>query len=547
MSVKRIEDSPQKQQAVQKPQVSVAKSTATMSMCTLISRVTGFVRTWAMAFAMGNTVLAAGFALANNLPNMIYELVAGGILSTAFLPIYLQQRNIRGKEQGALYANNLLSVVVLILGLIALLASIFAPQVMVTQSLFSNTSDATVKQAVFFFRFFSFQIIFYGMSAVFGGLLNAEREYFWPAISSVFMNIISIITFFGYPFISAHTSWGNAWIAIGVTLSIAVMACIQIPKLIKTGFKIKPYINFKGEGLRDTVKLALPAIVCTCINLIALSFMNSCALVVADNGPSSIQYAWMWYQFPYGVLGVALSTAMFTEMSECTSKNDWNGFKENVYKGLRSTFLLIIPMAALVFVCANNLIGLYAAGKFTNDQIEPIALLLRGWTFVMPLYAAYMFIYRAYSSMKDLKTVTIVNFFLTIVQVFLYMTLLGAYDSGFHVGLVGIAISDFVFYGLAFMTLLIIMTKRLGTLHFASLVFPVVKVSIASLIGALVCMSVNALCAIVAGGIYGVVFNLITLVISGFIGLSVILLFCRLFKVSEITSFFNAVIRRFKR
>ena len=58
---------------------SVARSTAVMSACTLVSRVTGFVRTWAMAFALGNTVMAAGFALANNLPNMIYELVAGGV------------------------------------------------------------------------------------------------------------------------------------------------------------------------------------------------------------------------------------------------------------------------------------------------------------------------------------------------------------------------------------------------------------------------------------------------------------------------------------
>ncbi len=525
---------------------SVAKSTATMSICTLISRITGFVRTWAMAYAFGNTVLAAGYALANNLPNMIYELVAGGILSTAFLPIYLQQRNVRGRKEGALYANNLLSVAVLVLGIIAVLASIFAPQVMVTQSLFSKASDATVEQAVFFFRFFAFQIVFYGMSAVFSGLLNAEREYFWPAISSVFMNIISIITFFGYPLISANTSWGNTWIAIGVTLSIAIMAFIQVPKLIKTGFKIRPYINFKGEGLRDTVKLALPAIICTCINLIALSFMNSCALVVADNGPSSIQYAWMWYQFPYGVLCVALSTAMFTEMSECTSRGDVQGYKKNVLSGLRSTFMLIIPMAALVFVCASNLIGLYSAGKFTDDQIAPIALLLRGWAFVMPFYAAYMFLYRAYSSMKDLKTVTIVNFFLTIIQVTLYMALLGVFNKEFSLGLVGIAMADFVFYGLAFSTLLIIMVKRIGSIGFKTLLWPIVKVVIASVIGAAVCAAVSGICASIAGTSGGVLFNFIALVVSGLIGLVIIFVLCKLFKVSEITAFLNAILRKIK-
>ena len=294
---------------------SIARSTAMMSGLTLVSRVTGFVRTWAMAFALGNTVLAASFSLANNLPNMIYELVAGGVLSTAFLPIYLQQRNMRSREEGNRYASNLLSLAIIFLGVIALLASIFSPQVMLTQTLFSSSSSETVENAVWLFRFFAFQIIFYGVSAIFGGLLNAEREYFWPAISSVFMNLIIIATFFAYPFVNAASGQaGLLLLAIGTTLSIAVMACVQIPALVKAGFRFRFRIDLHDEGLHETLKLALPAILCTAINLVSLSFMNSCALHVAANGPASVSYAWMWYQFPYGVLGVALSTALFTEM-----------------------------------------------------------------------------------------------------------------------------------------------------------------------------------------------------------------------------------------
>ena len=182
-----------------------------MSAATLVSRLTGFIRTWAMAFALGNTFLAASYSLANNLPNMIYELVAGGVLSTAFLPIYLQQRNMRSRKEANKYASNLLSVTIVLLGVISLLASIFAPQVMVTQSLFSSASNETVEAAIWLFRFFAFQIVFYGISAVFGGLLNAERRYFWPAVSSIFMNIISIITFFGYPFVSelGYAQWAR--------------------------------------------------------------------------------------------------------------------------------------------------------------------------------------------------------------------------------------------------------------------------------------------------------------------------------------------------
>ena len=307
---------------------SVARSTALMSACTLVSRATGFIRTWAMAFALGNTVMAAGFSLANNLPNMIYELVAGGVLSTAFLPIYLQQRNQSSGEAASAYASNLLSIAIVLLGGISLLASIFAPQVMVTQSLFSSASEETVTAAVWFFRFLSFEILFYGVSAIFGGILNAEREFFWPAISSVFMNIVAIVGFFGYPFISAaDATAGTTWLGATNLLSIAVMAFVQLPALRRTGVRFRFRIDLRGPGLAETLRLALPAIACTAINLVGLSVMNSCALHVAANGPASVGYAWMWYQFPYGVLGVALSTAMFTEMSDAVSRGETERFK----------------------------------------------------------------------------------------------------------------------------------------------------------------------------------------------------------------------------
>lgn len=526
---------------------SVARSTATMSLCTLASRATGFIRTWAMAFALGNTIMAAGFSLANNLPNMIYELVAGGVLSTAFLPIYLQQRNRRSQEAANDYASNLLSIAVVILGVIALIASIFAPQVMVTQSLFSSAADQTVERAVWFFRFFAFQIIFYGLSAIFSGLLNAEREFFWPAICSVFMNVISIIAFIGYPFISAvNETAAMTWLATGVTLSIAVMAFVQIPALRKTGIKLRPYITFKGEGLRETVRLATPAIASTAINLVALSFMNSCALWVADNGPASVSYAWMWYQFPYGVLGVALSTAMFTEMSECTSRRDWEGFKTNMRQGLKMTWMLIIPMAAMVLVCADQLIGLYAAGKFTANDIEPVASLLRGWAFNLPLYAGYMFLFMAYSSMKDMKTVAWVNFVLTFFQVGLYLLFTGVIIPSFTFGLVGIAVADIFVYLARVIVLLYILRRRMDNLQLRELVAPTVKVFIATVVGACAAWGFGSALTLVVnmqnmGGAF------VGLIFTGIVGLGVIYVGCRILHIEEIDNFANSILRRLRR
>ncbi len=525
---------------------AVAKSTAVMSLCTLVSRATGFVRTWAMAFALGNTVMAAGFSLANNLPNMIYELVAGGVLSTAFLPIYLQQRNQRGTKASSDYASNLLSIAMVFLGLIALLASIFAPQVIVTQSLFSSASDETVSAAVWFFRFLAFEIVFYGASAVFSGILNAEREFFWPAISSVFMNIIAIIGFFAYPFISdVDLQAGTTWLGVTMLLSIAVMAFVQIPALLKTGIRFRFIIDFNGEGFKDTIKLALPAIACTAINLVSLSIMNSCALHVASNGPSSISYAWMWYQFPYGVLGVALSTAMFTEMSDAVSRKDRARFREHMLAGLSTTLMLIIPMAAMLFSCAYELIGLYSAGRFGADDIAPIATLLMGWAVNLPIYAAYMFVYRVFSALKDMKTVAICNAVLTCFQVCFYVVFTGVVPLGGFTGfgLIGIALGDICFYTLMLLTLLTVLQRRMSSLSVHGIVPSVAKVSLASLVGGAAAFVLSrALDGLLATGT--AVGSLVALCITGVVGLSIIWVGCRLLHVDEITRMAEAVKRK---
>ena len=529
-----------------KTREQVAKSTAVMSLCTLASRATGFVRTWAMAFALGNTVMAAGFSLANNLPNMIYELVAGGVLSTAFLPIYLQQRNQHGTKASSDYASNLLSIAVVFLGVIALLASIFAPQVIMTQSLFSSASSETVTSAVWFFRFLAFEIVFYGISAVFSGILNAEREFFWPAISSVFMNVIAIIGFFGYPFIaSSNTQAATTWLGITMLASIAVMAFVQLPALLKTGIRFRFLIDFNGEGFRDTIKLALPAIACTAINLVSLSIMNSCALHVAANGPSSISYAWMWYQFPYGVLGVALSTAMFTEMSDAVSRKDRIRFRENMLAGLSTTLMLIIPMAAMLFSCAYELIGLYSAGRFSAGDIEPIATLLMGWAINLPIYAAYMFVYRVFSALKDMKTVAICNAVLTCFQVLFYVTFTGVIKLGpFEgFGLIGIAVGDICFYTLMLITLLTILQKRMRSLNIASIAPSVFKVTIASLVGGVAAFFLSrALDGLLSTTT--AVGSFIALVITGVVGLSIIWVGCRILHVDEIGRMVDAVRRK---
>lgn len=98
------------------------------------------MRTWAMAFALGSTMLASSYQVANNLPNMLYELVVGGMLVTAFLPVYVSVKDRLGVKGGNEYASNLLSLTFIVLGFVALLCTIFAPALIYTQSFMNDQS-----------------------------------------------------------------------------------------------------------------------------------------------------------------------------------------------------------------------------------------------------------------------------------------------------------------------------------------------------------------------------------------------------------------------
>mgnify|MGYP000361561414 CR=1 FL=1 len=173
---------------------TVGRSAGLMTILTILSRVTGFIRTWAMAAAIGMSLLSSSYQVANNLPNMLYELVMGGMLVTAFLPVYMGVRREQGREASNEYVGNLLGILLLVLGGISLLGTVFAPGFIWTQSFLSG-DGGSMDTAAFMFRFFAIQILFYGLGSVFSGVLNAHRDYFWSTFAPVLNNVIVIASF----------------------------------------------------------------------------------------------------------------------------------------------------------------------------------------------------------------------------------------------------------------------------------------------------------------------------------------------------------------
>jgi len=452
-----------------------------MSIATTLSRVTGFIRMWATAVALATGAIASAYNIANNVPNMIFELVAGGILSSVFIPTMLEVRERDGEEASWRFASQVFNVALLLLGTVAVVGTILPQPFIWTQTFrLSAESGALVREyAEFFFRFFAIQVVIYGAGMVIQGTLNANRRFLWPALGPVFNNVVVIATMLIVATMPLNTN-SLAILAIGTTLGVVAMFAVMVPSLRQTNFRYHFSLGLNNPSIRRMALLAFPAVAYVVTNLVTVSFRNASALAVSEAGPSVLMYAWTWYQLPYGILAVALATAVFTEMSSYASRSDLTAFKVTFAKGLRATALLIMPAAALLFVLATPLSSLYSAGRFGADDVAAVAEVLRAWAVGLTFFACMMFVLRAFYSLSDTRTPAFANFATSIVQIAGYMVLTTGIGTWAGIGLLGIPISDTVYYILQFGLLLFLLHRKIGAFDLRSILIVFAKVAIVS-------------------------------------------------------------------
>jgi len=214
-------------------------------------------------------------------------------------------------------------------------------------------------------------------------------------------------------------------------------------------------------------------------------------------------YAWNFYQLPYGILAVALATAVFTELSESAGKHDMAEFKQHLSHGLRTTGVLILPSAAALAVLARPLVSLYRAGAFSAEAVAPVSSALRFWSVTLIFYAAMMFVLRAFYSLKDTLTPALVNLVMTVVQVALYWALTTGFGAWPGLGINGIPIADAIFYVSMLIALVALLRKKIGAFDLRSVVATFVKMSVASLCGGAAAYGIALFAEPLAAGVTG--------------------------------------------
>lgn len=443
------------------------KSSNIVSVLVMISRVTGFFRTSAQAWAIGALGLASAYTVANNLPNLLYELVMGGMLITSFLPVYMSVKSKSGRRAADDYASNLTSIVIVLMGVLTLLSLVFAAPIVWTQSAGASKGfDSDL--AVWFFRWFAVEVMLYALSSILSGILNAERDYFISNVAPILNNVIIIGGFVIYGVLvrTMNVPWRSALIVLAVAnpLGVAVQTAVQIPALVKHGVRLRFRVDLKDPALKETLRIGLPTLLIMLISTPTTAVTSSCALSVTPAGASISYYARVWYVLPYSIFAIPISVTMFTELSSSYMRGDIDTFKAYLTNGMRKLFFTLIPMSMFLIVFSKPLIAIFASGSFSAEVADQTAGYLAALALALPFYGLTSFLQKACSSMIRMNYFTIATLVATVIQIAFCVVLTPVW------GLYVVPVSSMFFYGSVDVVTLIHIRREHGSLGLRSVV-----------------------------------------------------------------------------
>ncbi|MGH2630876.1 MAG: murein biosynthesis integral membrane protein MurJ [Actinomycetota bacterium] len=534
------------------PTGGYVRRTAVMTVGTTLSRLTGYVRIAAQTAALGVTVGALGdvYTRANTTPNIVYELILGGILTSVFVPVFVDHQRRSGREAAFDLGRRVLTLALVLLSIVALVGVVFAPQIMRLYLVASDASDrqAQIDLGVFLLRWFMPQVIFYGIGAIASGLLNAERRFAAPMFAPVLNNLVVIATFAGYamlagdPSVQDITSLEKTVLGAGTTLGVVAMTVALWPSLRGTGFRWRLTRGWNTPGIRHIVRLSGWVLVYVAANQAAYLVINVLAGGIDVARFQVYATAFIIFLLPHSIFAVSIFTALLPAMAERWSDDDRVGVRERFSLGLRDTIVIIVPAAFAFLVLAEPIVSLLLRyGAATEADAILIARTLQGFALGLPFFSAFQLITRTFYATQDSRTPALVNIGAAVVTVAVDVLLVRT--IGWDVP--GLAVGHAVSYVFAAVVGLTVLRPRLGSLDGRRVWATIVRVVPAAAVTAGAAYAVaRALAAVVdVQTVVGLLIQVLGAVVAGvviYLGAALML------GLGEVDEVVGAVRRRFR-
>jgi len=373
----------------------MARAAAVIAAGNVASRVLGLVRETVIANLFGATGLVSAFRVAQIIPTMLYDLLVGGMVSSALVPIFSEQAE---RDRAGLWhlASLVLSLAVIVLGVVVLSIELAAPQIAFLMA--GGFDQELLIVTARLMRITTPAVLFLSLSGIITGLLYALQRFALPAFTAAIFNA----TIVGVALVGALIlGWGIEALAVGLLLGAFLQVALQLPGLRDARFRF--VIDTQHPALRRIGKLYLPIILGLVISQIAIALDRNFASRTGEQSIAWMQFATTIIQFPLGLVSSAISLAILPTLSRLASATSETNaalaeFMDTLATGLRLVLILIIPATVALLILAEPIVALiFQHGNFftafdTQQTTLALRLYLFGLTFAaidQPLIFAF--------------------------------------------------------------------------------------------------------------------------------------------------------------
>ena len=369
-------------------QVSLFKSASTVSLLTLVSRITGFARETLIAALFGASALTDAFNVAFRIPNLFRRLFAEGAFSQAFVPVLAATRAEKGDDATRLLVDKVATLLAWAVLLTSILGVLAAPGLVWLMASGLRQTPQGLQTAVNLTGIMFPYIAFMSMVALSAGVLNTWRRFAVPAATPVVLNVCMIASaWLGAPWLASRGIEPIYSLAIGVMLGGVLQLAIQIPALRQLG--LLPHISVSPTKIRDALQdagtrkmLAMmgPALLGVGVAQLSLVINTQIASHLTPGSVSWISYADRLMEFPIALLGVALGVVLMPQLAAAKAASDSLRYSAMLDWGLRLVWVLALPCGVALLVFAGPLVSvLYHYGAFTAHDVQQTSLALTGY------------------------------------------------------------------------------------------------------------------------------------------------------------------------
>lgn len=542
----------------------LVRASAWMALGTIVSRLSGFVRLFLLAYVLGSALDADIFNNANTVPNAVYILVAGGLFNVVLVPQLVRAMK-NDPDGGDAYAQRIVTLGLGALALATVVLVLAAPLVvrLVFAGGFQDADLAAQRaDAELLMRLCMPQVFFYGAFVLAGQILNARRRFGPMMWAPIVNNLVSCLVLVAYAvaFGAAERgttdvdgfSTGEAWLlGLGSTAGIAVQALVLLPYLRSVGFRFRPRFDWRGTGLGHTLRLGCWTLLFILVNQVAYVVVNrlatSATVSGAEDGATAggsavYQMGFLISQVPHGVVTVSLATALMPTLAALAADRAYGRMRAELTRTLRLALAVVAPIAVGVACLGPQAIAPLHAWGSIGENAEVIGHAVQAFAPTIVLFSVHYVMMRGFYADEDTRTPFLVQAVVAGTNVALAVALVRVVEPGLVPAGLALAHGGAYLVGSVLVTWLL--SRRVGRVLDAVTVRFLVRLVLVLAVMAGVVLGSTQLVGLAGLDVHESAGGLVALAVGGVLGVATYLLGGRLLRIDEVAMVLRVAARR---